>query len=622
MGRMKAQGVRNWMVIALVWVGLLMTVLTGCGFSDSSTVENGVSGEIRGVAASGAPIANRVVRGVDATGKTLPPTMTDHEGRFSLDVSSGEFTAPYILWAAVMKTFPDIPTELFSIALTDGITHITPMTDLVVGELIHKDPEPEDFQGSAMANWDGTLTPVEVDHAVAEVHDMLDHGMQFDPGVDYDFMHDPGFAANGEQVDEILDYLIVDYANTKVFLEMHRGAFHFAHLEDLISGENDPAYQDDDFNVLFDAVKAQASREQAAFDGIFSDLFERLNADTPDWSGFPVSDDFLCDGMDDLGAWAATLKPESESVLVFDEVVFERVNIHSNYIVRCKYWVDGEAKEKALFLEASNINGQSPVFKLMGNERPFRGTFEISHAVTKTIDYSQPFVDRVNPAIRDALVLVARETGGNTVDFFEMEIDGRTYRLDDDAEDGVFDQLKVENETIPGDFLVVPSGRATASDVYEALGDEVSVTAKNTAGETIHEAFTVRYAGPFIYDTNSPLPGVDFNITSDKGGDQFIEFASVGDVPMEDVTIQNLLAGTGAQRISWTTPLGCTFDAFQTELDSDSQAGGESGIPDATGATVTFKSASQVSPEAHQMMVRGEDVFGMIRETIVKFPAE
>ena len=109
-------------ILAKLLTGLAIFLLISCG--GGSGGDGGIVGTgLRGTAAIGAAIKNTKLLIKDSTGKQVEAT-TNENGKFSSPVSG--LVPPYIL-----KITAPGNRELYSYALTDGVSNLTPLTDLV-----------------------------------------------------------------------------------------------------------------------------------------------------------------------------------------------------------------------------------------------------------------------------------------------------------------------------------------------------------------------------------------------------------------------------------------------------------------------------------------------------------
>jgi hypothetical protein len=110
-----------------------LSVLTACGGGGGDRTPP--PAVVQGVVAAGKPLAGYTVR-LMTTGYQGMETVTDADGRYSFEV--GTLRPPFSLAAYAPRTTIGPYQRLLSVALQPGTVNVTPLTDLLVVQLLHK----------------------------------------------------------------------------------------------------------------------------------------------------------------------------------------------------------------------------------------------------------------------------------------------------------------------------------------------------------------------------------------------------------------------------------------------------------------------------------------------------
>lgn len=191
---------RNTAFLLKTSAAALTLALAACGggggdsTGSASSSAGSQAGQLSGVAASGAPLANATITAIDSQGKTCQTT-SNASGQYQLSLAQCP-NAPYLLTASGLQG-DNTSVSLHSVALGAGTVHITTLTEVLSQRLLTQQ------LNTPLAN---ALTSARVDAAQAELRKNLASALST-LGLDanaVDFLSG-AFQANHTGLDQVLD---------------------------------------------------------------------------------------------------------------------------------------------------------------------------------------------------------------------------------------------------------------------------------------------------------------------------------------------------------------------------------------------------------------------------------
>lgn len=209
----RQHSLRLWLLLCTMTAALM---LSGCGGGSSGTTPTTTpddSATISGTAAAGAPVSG-FVGARDANGETLN-TNLGADGSFELDLSG--LDTPVLLYASGIAG--GNAYQMLSVAFADdlnGTTNITPLTDLIVGNAVGRNPQ-EFFNNPDFDLIRQTAIETQEEALKTRLKPLLDA-----LGVEDDFdLRNSPFTANRTGFDAVLDVIEVQIdpdANTATII--------------------------------------------------------------------------------------------------------------------------------------------------------------------------------------------------------------------------------------------------------------------------------------------------------------------------------------------------------------------------------------------------------------------
>lgn len=209
---------------------LLIAAITGCGGGGGGTTENAAGGTqvqnpisrpvtLQGVVAVGKPLAGYTVR-IYSIGKNpgqgmgVEETTTDAQGRYTLTITSELMEPPFAIMA-VKYPVSGVYPRLFSFASKGGTVNITPLTSLLVAQLLQRPQESADFHYGSLSALK-SVTEADIAAARQKVLDYLrnrphklnrDATAPIDASAIADFIGMPFQPVAGDVYDDVLEKL-------------------------------------------------------------------------------------------------------------------------------------------------------------------------------------------------------------------------------------------------------------------------------------------------------------------------------------------------------------------------------------------------------------------------------